>query len=545
MVVGASAASPRRCVATLLASAALLSGRVRGQAMPTACCYAGIAMQYGLCSGATAGVSTWAHFRDCWRHASEHFANTTVVGEYNLTMAEKYSIFVIVLDAEASRIQAEVGDLPLTFEADTIPAGAQPELGYLPFELKVSLPRGRTTQDPCPAFELADLALRFSLHGQQHRKPGRAYAGFTFGIEGCGRHAQTVSNLTFEALGYGTLQFDFVTVRDSQHILSIEAPSEGDRGPAGDAIGFQESDAVNCTFRYFGDVTGAMGNTYGLTQNGSRAIGSTFVVEDPSRHVPDYAYRSSGDGYRFTWLGSYPQEWGSAEHGFKHLDATSVEYIRDVELGSVNISECRFRPWLSRSNPIFAGAGARPSAIPPSLELYNAEAAARSRGAGRTGGPLSDRARGSARTLLASGGARPLFGCNASDSVFEYVWDVAVARSAVSRSTFRWAAASQPVPAAWTGKDPNPSFWINLQSSSPDAGFAWTVNDTLVCLRPSIVVNGSTIPAQTPTVEADSRTFDLRFLPATDPACRVGGALSGSRARRRATPAITEEVLVV
>merc|ERR1719291_800445 len=110
----------------------------------------------------------------------------------------------------------------------------------------------------------------------------------------------------------------------------------------------------------------------GLSQNGSRAIGSTFLVEDPALHVPNYSYRKFGDGYQFAWYGSFPQEWGSTAE-FVHLDSSVIEYIRDVQLGSVNISRCRFTPWTSKLNPIFSGAGARSTVNPPSVSLYDME----------------------------------------------------------------------------------------------------------------------------------------------------------------------------
>jgi|ERR1712224_336881 len=52
------------------------------------------------------------------------------------------------------------------------------------------------------------------------------------------------------------------------------------------ALIFQESVVRNCTVRYFGDVSGDIGQTYGLSQNGSRIIGSHFLVQDPIDVLP-------------------------------------------------------------------------------------------------------------------------------------------------------------------------------------------------------------------------------------------------------------------
>ena len=65
------------------------------------------------------------------------------MGAYNLTAAEKYSIFVVNIDEHADHIVADPRDPPLSFDADIIPEGAVPELGYLPFELSISLPRSQ------------------------------------------------------------------------------------------------------------------------------------------------------------------------------------------------------------------------------------------------------------------------------------------------------------------------------------------------------------------------------------------------------------------
>jgi len=66
------------------------------------------------------------------------------------------------------------------------------------------------------------------------------------------------------------------------------------------------------------------------------------------------------------------------------------------------------------------------------------------------------------------------------------------------------------VPASWLNGS-NPSFWVNLMSHEPEAGSPQTMNDTFSCLRPGILVNGTKLPPQNVTVEADSLMFNSSF----------------------------------
>lgn len=430
-------------------------------------------------------------------------------------MAEKYSVFVLMLDEHASDITAAAQDLPLTFDANTIANGSVPELGYLPFELKIQLPSGQTAGD-CPSFQLRDLAIDITVNHGKPRDPTYSYAGFTFGISGCSRESTTISNFQFHAVGYGSLEFSFLTIRDSHDILSIE-PSHDVGGPADDALKFIECNILSSTFHYFGDVTGDLGQTFGLTQNGSRVVDTNFKVANPATSVPHYAYRDDGDGYRFSWLGSFPEEWNTTTaNGFMHMSGSTIEYIRDVSLGSVNVSNCSFVGWLSLANPIFSGTGARSTANPPAINLYNMESVTQPKRLRRDRRWLG----GADKTSLTAGlGEGLTYGCNVSDSSFQYIWDVDLLQSAVSRSTFRWSAQGMPVPSAWTGKPTNPSFWVNLLTSDIRAGFIRSINSSLACMRPEIQANGSRVPAQQVTLEKDSQSYNTKFLHTTDAAC--------------------------
>jgi len=259
------------------------------------------------------------------------------------------------------------------------------------------------------------------------------------------------------------------------------------------------------------------------TQNGSRAIGSSFLVEDPAAHIPGYTYRTNGDGYQFSWYGSYPQAWGSKAVGFQHLDHSTVEYIRDVQLGSVNISGCAFKPWLSNRNPLF-GPGANSTLIPPSVQLYNMDPALRRpslRQSHVAVGPSQVSPANSVAQSVRRASIEKSYGCNVSDSTLEYIWDVDILESAVSRSVFRWAAEGRNLQRRWlVDKPANPSFWVNCMSGNPKAGFLWSLNHSLACMRPRITVAGVTTRKQNVTIDNASWVFDTHFLHTSDAICK-------------------------
>eukprot|EP00854_Cymbomonas_tetramitiformis_P002914 gene2914-3726_t len=332
-------------------------------------------MVYGFCDSALPGIKDWDDFKTCWESAKVHFSNTTVVGEYNVTLAERYSIFVLVLDDNITEINALQEEVPLTFSADIIPEGSTPEYGYLPWEISVSLP---FSAEICPKFIFSNLAVNFTLQGEQRRPPNAI--NLKFSISGCGRQTQRISNFTFKGLGYSGLELAFLTLTDS-NLLAIEHVS-ADNTSGLDALNFIEIDVIKSSLSYFGDVTGNIGMSYGLSQYGSRAVASSFVVVDPDEFVANFRWRSPNDfnTYQFSWYGGYPQESGNNSTGFVHIDRSTVEYIRDLDLGSVNVSACTFRPWISKKNPVFSREHARTiPKDPPGIQIYNMEMGLKSR----------------------------------------------------------------------------------------------------------------------------------------------------------------------
>jgi len=317
---------------------------------------------------------------------------------------------------------------------------------------------------------------------------------------------------------------NFLTM-DNSNLLSLEPPANDDISRSGDALHFQECDVINSTMKYFGDVTGEQGNSVGLTQNGSRAIDSRFLVSPPEHHIPQYTYRPNGDGYQFSWYGSYPQDWGNPAQGWVHLQGSEVHYIRDVQLGSVNISRCTFAPWINEKSPLFQP-GANTTDIPPGISFYNEESmlstttTAQRRAPRRRSSPIVlpphiPSLNETATTIRGDGSPVPrkTFGCNISDSTIKYIWDISILRSAVTRTIFKWSAKGVPVQESWTRTPPvNPSFWVNLDTASPQAGFPWTMTDSLACMRPAIMVHGALYGQQNVTIDNSSVTVHSRFL---------------------------------
>ena len=474
---------------------------------------------------------------------------------------------------------------------------------------------------------------------------------------------QVLRNLSVSALGYANLELSFVTLRDSHHILSLDQP--GPDGGAGEVLTFTEAMLLNSTLRYFGDVSGDLGMTYGLTQNGSRAVGTAFLAADPRAYVPEYVYRPAGYSHQFGWYawvplsafgrlqlpnlvaysclgapriyswaqiaslisthglrlppssvlmrsdclphqyswariasliryGAFPQEWGNSTHGFTHLENSYVQYLYNVQVGSSNVSNCTFDGWFDEANPAFAPWAANSTALPPAVEFYNMETlrerasltkldhlearegrpVGKSRGANGTArGPtavataeaprlhpwrlvshlhpwrlvsqrrsfrrrLERRAERHLSERRAERSAEGLaYGCNVSDSLILYAWDVDLLRSSVSRSTFRWSAEGLPFPSSWAEAPPvNPSFWVDLRTHEPSSGFMQSLNDSLVCLRPK--VDGA--DEQNATVEKGTGVFSTPIEHVGEPLCTSTRTLQHSeeRAQQRVDSAV-------
>ena len=117
-------------------------------------------------------------------------------------------------------------------------------------------------------------------------------------------------------------------------------------------------------------------------------------------------------------------------------------------------------------------------------------------------------------------GGEKVYGANISDSRFEYLWSVDVRQSAVARASFAWASRAA-VPAHWAADEPtSPSFYLDLDSNSTQAGFEWAASDVVACMRPALEVNGSVVAPQEATITPGSAVVRSRFLHTNDPACR-------------------------
>ena len=286
--------------------------------------------------------------------------------------------------------------------------------------------------------------------------------------------------------------------------------------------------------------------------------------------------------------GVFPQEWGNSTPGFTHLENSYVQYLYNVQVGSSNVSNCTFAGWFDEANPAFAPWAANSTALPPAVEFYNMETlrerasltkldhlearegrpVGKSRGANGTArGPTAVATavataeaplhpwrldshlhpwrlvsqRRSFRRRLERRAERHLperraersaeglaYGCNGSDSLILYAWDVDLLRSSVSRSTFRWSAEGLPFRSSWAEAPPvNPSFWVDLRTHEPSSGFMQSLNDSLVCLRPK--VDGA--DEQNATVENGTSVFRTSIEHVGEPLCTSTRALQHSKER--------------
>ena len=283
--------------------------------------------------------------------------------------------------------------------------------------------------------------------------------------------------------------------------------------------------------------------------------------------------------------GAFPQEWGNSTSGFTHLENSYVQYLYNVQVGSSNVSNCTFDGWFVEANPAFAPWAANSTGLPPAVEFYNMETlrerasltkldhlearegrpVGKSRGANGTArGPtavaiaeaprlhplrlvshlhpwrlvsqrrsfrrrLERRAERHLPERRAERSAEGLaYGCNVSDSLILYAWDVDLLRSSVSRSTFRWSAEGLPFRSSWAEAPPvNPSFWVDLRTHEPSSGFMQSLNDSLVCLRPK--VDG--VDEQNATVENGTAVFRTSIEHVGEPLCTSTRALQHSKER--------------
>ena len=285
------------------------SGDLRpAAAQPSAavCCFAGGQISYvrmPVCElqAGQRGVSEWLDLRACWEAVEAHFGNrttqTTPQG-LNVTIAERYPIFVINLAAGAAI--ATPADAPaLALDSSLLPPGAIPVDGPMRgFGIVFSFPYDEQTRTCKPA-SLTGLTL--AVTDVQNLQP----QGLGVQFAGCGREVHKLHNLTLTSIGWGSPSFEFLSVVGSD-ILTVEAPWSEDHQDTEAALSFIEADIISSNVSYFGDVSGNFGDSFGATQNGSRALRSTFVAVDPTRpdiYGPTYTFRkpSSNNNYDFSW----------------------------------------------------------------------------------------------------------------------------------------------------------------------------------------------------------------------------------------------------
>lgn len=446
-----------------------------------ACCDSkGITLERAYCSAPSSdGVSTWSEVETCWDLARSHFANKTA--------SDGHQIFQVLFSSEVEEIRMPPEAPVLEFDADLLPEDGEPELGYLPYKLQFLFPK--TIDGLCQYLQLADWKLHVTKHGGNALT--RKYQAWQMSFAGCSQDLSYLHNLSLKSHGYGSPEFDFVTLEDSHDITSVEFVDEEEGDAPQSALIFLESVIRNCTIRYFGDVSGDFGNTYGRTQDGCQLIDSQFLVQDPLDLLPFFTYRTSklASPYIFEWYGALANGLDMV-----HMQDSHIEYIRDVQLGTVQIQGCQFEPWIKETNPVISSKDVGTAAA--SFELYRADM---------------------------GGEGQKTFGSMMRDSVVGIMWGVRVDQSATENATFVWRDWSQQgsPPQQWMEQEARiPSFNVMLNSTDPNAGFPQVMTGSLGCLRPEITFkSGDTSPIQQILIAEDSLTPGTRFLNYTSEAC--------------------------
>jgi hypothetical protein len=392
----------------LLPSLLLLARAPGAGAQPSAaaCCFAGGQVSYVRMPNCEPlpgqrGVSEWLDLCACWSAVEAHFGNRTVdVGPdgQNSTIAERHPIFVVNLAARAA-IAAPAKATALVFDSSLLPPGAVPVDGPMRgFDVVFSFPEDEQTRE-CQQAALSGLTI--AITDRQHLQPQRLGIQFA----GCGRDTHRLDKLTLTTVGWASPSFEFLSVVGAS-ILTVEPPWNQDHPGTEAALSFIEADFVDSHVRYFGDVSGDFGDSFGATQNGSRALRCSFDVVDPrwpEIYGPTYSFRKFSDGvenYQFSWYGS---DWDGT---FTHLQDCTIQYISDATLGSISVTGCSITPWIASASPVFNKASVWSSDCePPGLTVYNM---------GSDSLPMLDK------------------GCNVTDSEVVAIWTVDITRSAMT-----------------------------------------------------------------------------------------------------------------
>lgn len=450
-----------------------------------ACCGSTGAMTYGIGGCETSsqdGVASWADMELCWTAAATHFSNNTR-SDQNETISDVYQIFQVILSSVVQNIARPAGRPPLLFDADLFAPGAQPRLGYLPWIIDFAFPV--EYDGTCTELQLQDWAFRFSVHDGQPAP--YSYRNLKVQWSGCNRTASSLVNFSYSALGLGSPTFSFLTLKDSTDIVSVEfAPLGQDDGV--DALNFEECKILDSRLRYFGDVTGDVGGTSGRTQNGTVALRTSFIVQDPHAVMPAHHLRTGNTPYSFGWVGTMN---ANSADTFSHMADCFVEYISDVQLGTVLVTRTSFSGWVAQNNPILAGLFDQG----PSFQVYRADGNLKAYG-----------------TLL-------------KDSVVHYYWGVDLRYSSVDNTSFTWqdwSSYSAPVASWLSAEAENPSFSISLESNDSAALRPQTMNRSVACMRPAMTFKGGVDVAPQRLAIDNTKTPGTHFYNLTDKQCASG-----------------------
>lgn len=447
-----------------------------------ACCGAGGAITYGTCEAQVGGgIGSWQDFEVCWALARVHFGNTTKDPDnYNLTIAERYQIFSLVLSAEggSSGLAGRPSGL-LVLDASVIAPWNDDRLyGYLPYYVSIHFPA--LSDGTCPEFELHGLQLEFRSTLGDELHPYLAVK-----VNGCSPDKSKLTASSLGAKGWGNFEFNFLRVEASD-ILSVE-PSAKQRAKGYTfALTIVESTLVGTALSYFGSAEMTIGNSGERTQNGVRAVRSKFVVVDPRSIMPGYDMPEGRGEYQMSWMGSFHAGAANSTwvEDFIHIENSSVEFVGDLQLGTIHALGSSFRPWLSPSSPIWG------QEDPPLVELYRADSDQRA------------------------------YGNNLTNCVVEYPWGSSLGQSLLLHTHVRWARMDESIhiPASWDNHR-WANLTIDLQTDDPSNAFPQALALSLICSRPALVSGARVIGAQKVTVQNGTATPGTVFAHEGEQAC--------------------------
>lgn len=299
-------------------SAQRVAARRRLQPAAAACCFADGVVQLRrmpICdaSAGVRGVSEYRDLRACWEHATVHFGNTARGDPscVNATVAETHPIFVVTMAADIA-IVVPASEPPMSMDASVLPPGAIPVDERLSFQLVLALAAAQG--QPCTNASIRGLQLELTDRKQLAPHP------LALQFSGCGRSASQLHDLRLQAIGWGMPSFLSIGMTNAS-VLSIAPPSVADELVL-TSLSWTEADLVDSEVRYFGDIEGNFGDDPVSGQNGSRAVRTRFVVEDPKAlYGKSYQLRPPGvdSNYEFSWYGA---QWDTT---FVHIEGCDIE----------------------------------------------------------------------------------------------------------------------------------------------------------------------------------------------------------------------------